>query len=123
MSASVLIVGGPDHDQARAHQLMSQIANTIQLSQNAWVQFVFTQHSLTSQLQNHYSKISTHFKTITKSDYTSQWDGLLTEGPGPRDHPEKFGEFAKNFKAIDNFSRLKMQASQTVMHVRGLVDS
>ena len=106
-------------DQARAHQLITQIANTIQLSENAWIQFVFTQHSLTSQLQNHYSKISTHYKTVTKSDHTGQFDGLISESEGPRDHPEKFGEFAKNFKTIDNFSRLKMQASQTVMHIPG----
>ena len=110
-------------DQARAHQLITQIANTIQLSKNAWVQFVFTQNSLVPHLQKHYSKISKHYKTVTKTDYTGQWDGLVSEGEGPRDHPEKFGEFARNFKILDNFSRGKLQASQTVMSIRGVIDS
>ena len=110
-------------DKAKSHQLITQISNTIQLSKNAWIQFVFASYPLTDQLQKHISKISKHYSTVIKSDYVGQFDGIISEGSGPRDHPEKFGDFATHYKTIEQFSNLKTQSMQTLLSIRGVVDS
>ena len=109
-------------DKVRAHQIISNIANTIQLSKNAWIQIVFKSHPLIDDFQKFLQKTSRHYKTVTRTDYVSELDGFVSSN-GPGDHPEKYGEFAKNFKTIENYSSLKTQSLQTIVSIRGLIDS
>jgi len=109
-------------DKLKAYQIISNIANTIQLSKHAWIQIVFKSYPLVDVFQKFLQKTAIHYKTITRTDYTSQYDGFLSSN-GPGDHPEKYGEFAKNFKTIENYTSLKTQSLQTIVSVRGLVDS
>ncbi len=40
-----------------------------------------------------------------------------------KDHPEKFGDFASNFKNLDKHTTLKTQNSHVLASVRGIVES
>ena len=45
-------------DKTKEHQIISQIANTIQLSNHAWIQFVFKSHSFVGDFNKHITKIA-----------------------------------------------------------------
>ena len=114
-------------DVEKSHQIITQIANTIQLSKYAWIQFVFRLYDFTPFLQRHVSKLDRKFKEISRKDYkslseaiTSDWIGSKTD---PHDHPEKGYDFDNNYRGLQKHSTLKMQGSHAVMSVRGLVFS
>ena len=110
-------------DQAKAHLLITQIANTIQLSKYAWIQLVFKNHSFVKELQSHSTNIKNHYKTVTANDYYSTSDMLFTSKTEGREHPEKFHDFATNFKVLEKHSTMKTQDSHVLLSVRGLVES
>lgn len=114
-------------DTERSHQIITQIANTIQLSKYAWIQFVFRRYDFTPFLQKHVTRLDKKFKDIGRKDYkslteaiTSDWIGSKTD---PHDHPEKGYDFDNNYRGLQKHSTLKMQGSHAMMSVRGLVFS
>ncbi len=56
-------------DQAKAHQIITQIANTIQLSKHAWIQLVFKSHSFVKELQSHSITLNNHYQSINGEYY------------------------------------------------------
>lgn len=109
-------------DQAKAHLIITQIANTIQLSKFAWIQIVFKSHSFVKNLQSHLINLQNHNQSIAKQHYpTSTW--LFSDKTELKDHPEKFGDFATNYKNLDKYTTLKTQNSHVLASVRGVVES
>ena len=114
-------------DVEKSHQIITQIANTIQLSKYAWIQFVFKLYDFTPFLQRHVSKLDKKFREISRKDYkslseaiTSDWIGSKTD---PHDHPEKGYDFDNNYRGLQKHATLKMQGSHAIMSIRGLVFS
>jgi|APSaa5957512535_1039671.scaffolds.fasta_scaffold03904_5 hypothetical protein len=109
-------------DQAKAHLIITQIANTIQLSKFAWIQIVFKSHSFVKELQSHLINLQNHNQTVVGQYYpTSSW--LFSDKTDLKDHPEKFGDFATNYKNLDKHTTLKTQNSHVLASVRGVVES
>jgi len=89
-------------DQIKTHQLITQISNTIQLSKFAWIQLTFRNHPFVKELQSHSTNLKNHYSIITKDDYFSNADLLLSSKTEGREHPEKYDDFATNFKLLQN---------------------
>jgi len=110
-------------DQSKTHQLITQISNTIQLSKFAWIQLVFKNYSFVKELQSHSTNLKNHYSIITKDDYFSNSDLLLSSKTEGREHPEKYDDFATNFKLLQNHTTAKTQSSHVLLSIRGIVES
>jgi len=110
-------------DQSKTHQLITQISNTIQLSKFAWIQLVFRNHPFVKELQSHSTNLKNYYSVITKDDYFSNADLLLSSKTEGREHPEKYDDFATNFKLLQNHTTAKTQSSHVLLSIRGIVES
>jgi len=110
-------------DQLKTHQLITQISNTIQLSKFAWIQLVFRNYSFVKELQSHSTNLKNHYSIITKDNYFSTGDLLLSSKTEGREHPEKYDDFATNFKLLQNHTTAKTQSSHVLLSIRGVVES
>ena len=110
-------------DQAKAHQLITQIANTIQLSKFAWIQLVFKNYSFTRELQSQSVNMKNHYQLVSKNDYFSTTDMIFSNKTEGREYPEKFGDFTSNFKILEKHNTLKTQSSHLILSIRGLIES
>ncbi len=110
-------------DQSKTHQLITQISNTIQLSKFAWIQLVFKNHPFVKELQSHSTNLKNHYCTITKNDYFSTSDFLLSSKTEGREHPEKYDDFETNFNLLQNHTTAKTQSSHVLLSIRGIVES
>lgn len=110
-------------DQARAHQIMSQIASTVQLSKKAWLQFVFKSYSFSPFLKQHVSRLDGKVREIRRGNYLSNMEILMHPDKKPHDHPEAGRDFANNYAGLLKHATLKMQGAHMLMSARGLVVS
>ena len=110
-------------DQARAHQIMSQIASTVQLSKKAWLQFVFKTHPFSPFLRRHVAVLDGKIREIRRGNYLSNAEVLLHPDKKPHDHPESGRDFANNYAGLQKHATLKMQGAHVLMSVRGLAVS
>ena len=110
-------------DKARAHQLMSQIASTVQLSSKAWIQFVFKSYSFNPFLRRHVARLDGKVREIRRGNYLSNTEILMHPDKKPHDHPEAGRDFDNNYAGLQKHATLKMQGSHVLMSVRGLMVS
>ena len=106
-------------DKTREQQIVNQIANTIQLYQYAWIQFVFSSYNFTPFLKNHVSRLNQKIKQVSNTKYRSLSDELTNTKP--HIHPENGLDFYNNYNELHSHSSLKMQSSHIIMSIRGLV--
>lgn len=74
-------------DQARAHQIITQISNTIQLSKFAWIQFTFKSHNFNKFFLGHVAKLNKKYTEISNKKYVSTKDLIINPDKEPGDHP------------------------------------
>lgn len=106
-----------------SHILMTQVANTIQLARHAWIQFVFRNQSFVRYLQEHSANLKDHYRTVTSSSHFTVSDLLFSGRSEGRDHPEKYRDFAVNFRLLDAHTMQKTQSAHIMLSVRGLIES
>ncbi len=110
-------------DQARAHQLITQVANTIQLSRQAWIQFVFKQHSFAPFLRRHVTRLDAKIHEIKRGRYLSNTEIIMNPDKKPHEHHELGYDLTNNYSGLQKHATLKMQSAQLLMSIRGIVKS
>ena len=110
-------------DQTKSHQIITQIANTIQLSKYAWIQFAFRHYSFNSFLRRHVTRLDEKNIEIRRGKYLSTAEILMHPDKQPHEHPELGYDFANNYAGLQKHATLKMQSAHLLMSIRGLVQS
>ena len=111
------------YDQAKAHQIITQIANTIQISKFAWIQIVFKSHSFNKFFLKHVSRLDKKFKDISDKKHVSTKDLFINPNKEPGPHPELGSDFYNNYRSLLKHATTKMQSSHVLMSIRGLIQS
>ena len=108
-------------DKTNSHQLVTQLANMIQLTDRAWIQFVFASYDFTSYLKGHISRLDQKIKSVTDKNYTTWMDDITNKKP--HENPENGKDFANHYKELQLQATQKLQNPQIIMSIRGLVQS
>jgi len=108
-------------DRTNAHKIITNIANTIQLSQNAWVQFVFAPYNFTPYLKNHLNRLNRRIKHVTSKNYRTWVDDFTNKES--YENPENGLDFYNHYKELITDASKKTQNSHVIMSIRGLVES
>ncbi|MGI9567740.1 MAG: TraM recognition domain-containing protein [Nitrosopumilus sp.] len=108
-------------DKTNSHQLITQLANTIQSSNKAWIQFVFAPYNFTPHLKSHLSRLNQKIKTVTSKKYRT-WMDDITNKPS-HENPENGLDFYNHYKILQSDTAQKMQESHVMMSIRGLIQS
>ncbi len=106
-------------DKTKDQQLISYIANTLQLYKYAWVQFVFLPYNFTPFLQSHVSRLNQKIKQVSSTKYRSLSDELTNTKP--HIHPEHGLDFYNKYQELSTHASQKMQSSHILMSIRGVV--
>ena len=108
-------------DKTNSHQLVTQIANTIQLTDKAWMQFVFVPYNFTPYLKNHLHRLNQKIKTVTSKKYRT-WMDDITNKPS-HENPENGLDFYNHYRNLQSDTAHKMQESHVMMSIRGMIQS
>ena len=108
-------------DKTNAHKTITQIANSIQQSKNAWMQFVFAPYNFTPYLKTHLTRLNHRIKHVTSKNYRTWVDDL--QNKVSYENPENDLDFYNHYKELVSDSSKKTQKSHVIMSIRGLVDS
>ena len=108
-------------DKTNIHQLITQFTNTIQLTDKAWIQFVFTPYNFTPYLKNHLNRLNQKIKTVTSKKYRT-WVDDITKKPS-HENPENGLDFYNHYRNLQSDTAQKMQDSHVMMSIRGLIQS
>ena len=108
-------------DRARAHHLMGRAARLLQLSRNAWIQFVFRRHQFGPFLRRHVGRLDARALEIKRGNYLSTAELLTLSDKKPHDHPELGYDYTNNYAGLQKHATLKMQSAQVIMSVRGVI--
>ena len=103
------------------HQLITNLSNSLQLYDNAWIQFVFTPYNFISYLRNHQRRLDSRIKYVTGKNYRTWIDDITNQKS--YENPENGLDFYNNYKDLLKDSREKTQDMQVAMSVRGLIQS
>ena len=113
-----------------AQWVLSNIANTIQSAQSAWIQVVFCKYDFTFFLNKHVNVIGTHHNRIQKNATGgSILDGMKINFSGKarpearKEHPETNGDFQNNYPALHTDAVKKRAGPHTMVSIRGLIDT
>lgn len=101
------------------NQLITNISNSIQIYQNAWIQFVFAPYNFIAHLRNHQRRLDTRIKHVTSKNYRTWVDDFTNKKS--YENPENGLDFYNNYKELLHDSTKKTQDTQIVMSVRGLI--
>ncbi len=110
-------------DQTKSHQIITQIANTIQLSKYAWIQFTFRYYSFNAFLRKHVTRLDEKAREIKRGNYLNTSEILLHPDKKPHEHPELGYDFTNNYGGLQKHATLKMQSAHLLMSIRGLIKS
>ncbi len=110
-------------DRARAHQLITQVANTVQLSRHAWIQIVFKHHTFGPFLRKHVGRLDEKVREIKRGRYLSNTEIIMNPDKKPHEHPEMGYDFTNNYGGLQKHATLKMQSAQLLMSIRGMIRS
>ena len=108
-------------DKTNSHQLITQTANTIQLADKAWIQFVFAPYNFTPYLKSHLHRLNQKIKTVTSKKYLT-WMEDITNKPS-HDNPENGLDFYNHYRNLQSDTAQKMQGSHIIMSIRCLIQS
>ena len=108
-------------DKTNSHQLITQIANTIQLADKACIQFVFAPYNFTPYLKSHLNRLNQKIKTVTSKKYRT-WMDDITNKPS-HENSENGLDFYNHYKNLQSDTAQKMQDSHVMMGIRGLIQS
>jgi len=108
-------------DSTSQHQLITNLSNSIQLYDNAWVQFVFAPYNFISYLRNHQRRLNSRIKYVTSKNYRTWIDDITNTKS--YENPENGLDFYNNYKDLLKDSREKTQDTQIVLSIRGIIQS
>ena len=108
-------------DKSNAHGTITRIANTIQLADFAWIQFVFAPYNFTPYLKSHHNQLNRRIKFVTSKKFLD-WIDEIKETK-PYENPENGMDFYNNYKTMQSDTSQKMQKSHVIMSIRGLISS
>lgn len=109
-------------NKTKALQLMTHIANNIQLAEHAWIQFVFRTNSFSKHFQLVGRKLDKRWQQVNSKEYVSDTDALFSLNPKPKEHPDKGFDFSNHYKELRAHVKEKGQGSHVMMSIRGLVE-
>lgn len=113
-------------EEGEARWAISNLANTIQKSRFAWIQFVFCKRDFTQFLNGHLQRLNAHHRAIQKNKLGSGiLEGLRPQFGAPkeeREHEETTGDFETHHSILEQDATTKMQGPHVMVSVRGLVD-
>ena len=101
--------------------LITNLSNSIQTYQNAWIQFVFAPYNFISHLRNHQRRLDTRIKHVTSKKYRTWVDDFTNTKS--YENPENGLDFYNNYKELLHDATKKTQDTQIVMSVRGLIET
>ena len=110
-------------DQTKAHQIITHIANTIQIAKYAWIQFTFRHYSFNAFLRQHVTRLDEKSRVIKRGNYLGATEIILHPDKKPHDHPELGYDFTNNYSGLQKHATLKMQSAHMLMSVRGMIKS
>jgi hypothetical protein len=108
-------------DKSNAHGIITRIANTVQLADFAWIQFVFAPYNFTPYLKSHHNQLNRRIKFVTSKKFLD-WIDKIKETK-PYENPENGMDFYNNYKVMQSDTSQKMQKSHVIMSIRGLLSS
>ena len=108
-------------DKSNAHGSITRIANTIQLAKYAWIQFVFAPYNFTPYLKSHHNQLNHRIKFVTSKKFRNWIDEL--KDTKPYENPENGMDFYNHYRTLQSDTSQKMQKSQVIMSIRGLLSS
>ncbi len=108
-------------DRSNAHSTITRVANTIQLANFAWIQFVFAPYNFTPYLKSHHNQLNRRIKFVTSKKFRSWIDEI--KDIKPYENPENGMDFYNNYKTMQSDTSQKMQKSHVIMSIRGLLSS
>ena len=108
-------------NQQQHHQLITNLSNSIQLYENAWIQFVFEPYNFISYLRHHQRRLNSRIKNITSKNYRTWIDDITNTQS--YENPENGLDFYNNYKDLLKDTREKTQNTQIVLSIRGLIQS
>jgi len=103
------------------NQLITNLSNSIQIYDNAWIQFVFAPYNFISHLRNHQRRLDTRIKHVTSKKYRTWVDDFTNKKS--YENPENGLDFYNNYKDLLRDSTKKTQDTQIVMSIRGLIQT
>ena len=108
-------------DKSNAHSTITRVANTIQLADFAWIQFVFAPYNFTPYLKSHHNQLNHRIKFVTSKKFQNWIDEL--KDTKPYENPENGMDFYNNYKTMQSDTSQKMQKPHVIMSIRGLLSS
>ena len=108
-------------EKTNSHHIITRIANTIQLSDKAWIQFVFAPYNFTPYLKYHLNRLNQKIKTVTSKKYGTWIDEL--QNKKPYENPENGLDFYNHYRELQSDTSQKMQDSHIMMGIRGIMQS
>jgi len=93
----------------------------IQLTDKAWIQFVFASHDFTSYLKLHINMLDQKIKSVISKNHRTWIDDITNKKS--YENPENGRDFANHYKELHNQAVQKLQNSQIIMSARGLIQS
>ncbi len=110
-------------DGARAHQLMTQVANAVQVASKAWIQCVFRRHPFTGFLRRYVARLDAKNREICRGRYLSNSEIIMNPDKKPHEHPEMGYDLTNSYKGLHDHAVLKTQSAQVLMSIRGIIKS
>lgn len=111
------------YDTERVHQLMTQVAGSVQSYEYAWVQVVFARCDLTGPLDRHAQRLDARYKEIRRGNYLSFWEQVLHSNAKPHDHPDLGRDFMNNYPRLRRDALLKRQGGHILLSMRGMAQA
>ena len=108
-------------DKSNAHGTITRVANTIQLAEYAWIQFVFAPYNFTPYLKSHHNQLNRRIKFVTSKKFRN-WIDEIKETK-PYENPENGMDFYNHYKIMQSDTSQKMQKPHVIMSIRGLLSS
>ena len=108
-------------DKSNAHGTITRVANTVQLADFAWIQFVFAPYNFTPYLKLHHNQLNRRIKFVTSKKFRN-WIDEIKETK-PYENPENGMDFYNNYKTMQSDTSQKMQKPHVIMSIRGLLSS
>ena len=108
-------------EKTNSYQLITQLANTIQLTDKAWIQLVFAPYNFTPYLKYHLNRLNQKIKTVTSKKYRTWIDEL--QNKKPYENPENGLDFYNHYRELQLHTSQKMQNAHIMMSIRGLIQS
>jgi len=108
-------------DKSNTHGTITRIANTIQLADFAWIQFVFAPYNFAPYLKSHHNQLNRRIKFVTSKKFRDWIDEI--KDTKPYENPENGMDFYNNYKTMQSDTSQKMQKSHVIMSIRGLLSS